>query len=281
MTEDKKQKNLLENKGMTKFVLKTVSITLLTIVISFFYVLSTLIVFAPSTAGKVFNVIGSEKAVTICCEREYRKNSSNINLYKLIQQSINTDDYERVESYVYAITHSSNYKKFEDEINSLSRKNVPNNKIAYVYDVDSYLTGAYVEALYNQGKKAQARQEFQFSDLNRNGYPYSVSMITYINCLYIDNSITDEEKSSEFAEYFNNSSINGNTIKQHLEYRLDLIESIDESTLAGKIFNVYMQIKMTTCFYKIYDIIGNTAEKQYYSDRVAELTSEYNNLINS
>ena len=283
MTETKKHEKQLDSKDMTFFVLKTIGITLVTIIVAFFYILGTLVVLAPTSASKVFSVVGSEKAVTICYEREYRANPTNENLYNLLQQSIKTNDNERIVSYVYATVNSKNYLTFEKEINTIMRKNVAKDKIAYVYDVDSYLTSAYVNALYSQGKKEQARQEFHFRDLYRNNYPYSVSMIAYINCLYEDNSVTDEEKASEFSEYYNNAenTINGMTIKEHLEDRLTLIETTYEETEEGRIFNTYMQIKLNTCFYKINDILGNTIQKQYYSAKVSHLTNVYNSLINA
>jgi len=283
MVYGKNNENQLDSKVMTKFVFKTIGITLFTIVVAFFYVMCSLVVFSPSTAGKVFSVVGSEKTVLICAEREYRKNPTNYNLYNLLQQSITAGDNERVERYVYATINSKNYDKFEEEINTISRIGVGKNKIAYVYDVDSYLTQAYVKALYIQGKKDEARQEFHFRDLTRDDHPYSISLIAYVNCLYEDDSMTDEEKLSDFSEYYENANntINGMTIKEHLEDRLTLIETTYEETEEGRIFNTYMQIKLNTCFYKINDILGNNILKQYYSEKVSLVTEKYNNLINS
>lgn len=278
-----KQKNDIHEKqddNLTLYILKTVSITLAVLVVGFFYILSVLMALSPKSVGKMFSVIGSENAVLVCVEQEYRKNPSNINLYNVIQQSVKVGDNNRVDAYCYQLMNSKKYSKFEEEINNICREKVGKDKIAYVYDIDSYLTSVYIKALYALGEKVYARQEFHIKDMQRTDHPYTISLVTYVNCLYADETMTDEEKASEFSEYFEGGvMIQGRTIKQCLEEKLAVIETTDETTDEGKIFNIYTQIKVNTCFYKIYDILGNDTQKQVYQEKVEELQNVYNSLI--
>lgn len=268
-----------KNENMTLYILKTIGFTLIGIVVAVFYVLSVMVGLVPKTAAGVFDAIGAEKAVTLCFENAYIKNPSNKNLYDLVQQAIVTDDYGRVIDYCYTIPKLKKYSEFENEINEMSRDGVEKDKIAYVYDIDSYLNSAYIKALYESGDKVSARQEFFTTDILRDDHPYTISMVTYINCLYADESMTKEEKNSDLSSFFTNLKVYGASIKEHLETRLNQIEDISEDTVNGKIFNVYSQIKVNTCFYKIYDILGNPEQKEIYEARIQELTQEYNNLI--
>ena len=273
---EKQNKN---QDNLSLYVLKTIGYTLAGIVIAVFYLLSVITSICPKAAGNIYNIVGAEKAVTICYEKEYVKNPTNVNLYNLVQQSIVTNDYARVKEFCYTIPKLKKYKEFETEINEMTRKDVPKNKIAFVYDIDSYLNSAYIKALYETGDKQSARQEFYTSDIKRDDHPYTNSMVTYINCLYNDNTMTKEEKNGDLSSFFTNLYFDGKSIQEHLESRLLTIEDINEETINGKIFNVYSQIKLNTCFYKIYDILGNPEQKSNYEARITELTIEYENLI--
>ena len=84
------------SKNLTLYILKTAGITVAALVVGFFYILSVLMAFSPASVAKVFDVVGSEKAVTICLEQEYRKRPSNVNLYNVIQQAVEAGDNNRV-----------------------------------------------------------------------------------------------------------------------------------------------------------------------------------------
>jgi len=273
-----KQNTNTNNKGLTVYILKIFGYTLTAIVFAFFYIISVLLVFNPRSAAKIFEVIGSDSAVTICYEQEYRKNPTNENLYNVIQQAVQTEDNDRVEKYCYQLMNSKSYTDFENEINQVFRAKVGKAKIAYVYDVDSYLTSVYVKALYTHDNKDYARQEFHLRDLQRDDHPYTISLVTYVNCFYEDENKTDEDI-SDFSEYFHNFKVNEKSIKEWLEEKLSVIESTEELTDGGRIFNVYTQIRVNTCFYKIYDIFENDSQKQVYAEKIASLQTVYNDLI--
>ena len=80
--------------------------------IAVFYLLSVITSICPKTAGNIYNIVGAEKAVTVCYEKEYVKNPTNVNLYNLVQQSIVTNDYARVKEFCYTIPKLKKYKEF-------------------------------------------------------------------------------------------------------------------------------------------------------------------------
>ena len=69
------------------------------------------------------------------------------------------------------------------------------------------------------------------------------------------------------------------TLLGWIERRLELIEEASEVTLRGTIFNRYSQIKMNRCLAQIHDMRGDTALANVHLQKISELQTEYNNLV--
>ena len=253
------------------------------VVFAFFFLCSVCVAIAPKTALSIYETVGAKFAMSVCYEQIYKKEPNNENLYNLINHSIIVNDKDRIISYAEQIIHSPNYTDFMDEINSITRNGVPKDKLVYVYDVDSYITSAFVRALYNDGQKDYAKQQFYVRDMNRlNSNPYTVSTLTYVNCVFEDETMTEKEKYDHMHSYwYDEVLIEGVPISVCMENRLAYIDSLDEETEEGVIYNTYVQIKVNTCFYKVYTMLNNQEKKDYYEERITTLQQEYNDLINS
>jgi len=272
-TEQTESKN-----DLVKYSLKIAGITVLGIVFVFYYLVSILIGIAPSASADIFASMGSKKALMISYEQMYRKTESIETLYNLVQLSKSNNDHRRVSIYSTALMGRDDYEEFVTQVNEASRSAAPLNKVAYVYDLDSYLMSIYIEAIYNMGKKNSAWMYIYEDIAPSNTKVYTNSITSYVNCVYNDESLTFEEKQGMFG-FFTNSIDQGGevrTLAGWVHKRLSIIEEQEEQTREGKIFNIYSQIKMNTCLYRIYDILEDDVLKEIYRKNIQELQPEYN-----
>ena len=275
-----------EEQSMTKFILKTAGITLATLIITVFYVFSILITIAPVIPAKIFSAIGAKQAVTICYEREFKRNPNIYTMYDVIRCAVSSDDNDRVVAYTTVFITMKEYENFVDEMDAEAIAKTPINKVAYVYDLDSYLHSIYIKGLYEQNDTATIRTLYiGYDESRKDEHPYTISMVPFVSALYSDTSKTEEQKTEEMTQWVNGVHITGvGDLLDVLERRLDAIEDLyDTLDSKGQIYNLYAQIKVNNCFYKAYKMLGEdyASEQAVYGSRVSTLTATYNELISA
>jgi len=278
-----KVKKIKKEQNMTKYILKTAGITLACIVVSFFYILSILMVFAPTVPAKLFSAIGSKGAVTICYEQEFKRKPSTYAMYNVIQCAVQSEDNDRIVAYTRTLRQLKAYDEFEEKMNTESRKNATKKNIAFVYDIDSYLNSLYIQSLYEKGENLDIRMAF-YQNMNSEDHYYTIVLVPYINALYADESRTKDDKADELNDWLNSFTQNGvGNILDVLKVRLDKIEDINTEALSigEKIFNVYTQMKVNNALYKAYDLVDDADQRATYASRTEALAEYYDNLVNS
>ena len=282
MSEESRQKN---NRETTKFVAQTALKTLLFLVAGFYLFVCVSFVLFPNVSAKIFEGVGANNASLIASERVLAKDYSATNLYNVIQKSVKVGDYERIEHYYDRIVSRDDYAEFQTKLNILSRSSVTLDKVVYVYDVDSYLASLYVEAQYNLSNNDSARQWFYLeeSEYTQPGITnhYRCTVPTYIYLLENDDKMTLEEKQEELQAYLAMEFNHEKTVYQLIKDKVAAIGNLfeEETTVAGKLFNLYTQRKICVSLVRINTIISNSTEKSFYESKVSELTESYNSLL--
>lgn len=146
---------------MKKFIVKTAVITLITVFALFVVFVTAMTVIAPRAMSDFFYGIGNEGVSAWYMELSYQKTDSSDDLVKLVQRSVEAEDYKRVKKYAKAITEREDFKE-------ICEKNTDKNgKLPY----DIYLYSNYAVALYKTG--AEKTQIFAVADNSvANGYAY-------------------------------------------------------------------------------------------------------------
>ncbi|MBQ9790804.1 MAG: hypothetical protein IJW24_04365 [Clostridia bacterium] len=279
--ENYASENEQKQTNMPLFVLKTFGLTILGIVFVFYYVMAICMGIIPSVASRVFDTVGSEKTALVAYEQQYKHYPSTNSLYNVIAKSVEMDDEARIIFYVPKLRKMDGYAEFEKQINKASVEKVSLVEVAFVYDIDSYLNSLFIQALYETGRGDTALL-FLYQEIGTDKDKiYTRSVIPYMNCLYNDDTLTMSEKAENIIIFSDSAQISGKTMLEWVtEWRIAIEDQYSkETTIEGKIFNVYMQIKMNTCLSQIHEIRGETDLSSDYSERADELKEQYNNMV--
>ena len=271
------------NVDVSGTILVTFLKTLLVIVVSAFYILTICVGLFPESAVKVFEALNANRPALICYERVYNKTQTLADLYNLVQKSISAKDYKRTSKYISELRGKNGYNEFCFNLNAAVLEVTEDKYIAFVGDLDGYLVSQNILALYQSGKKIEAK-DMAYTDLyNENIYSFGFS--AYIECVLSDDSLTEQEKKIEAIDAYS-----GQISGEELVYIDDLIDEREDAlkfdlnddslTKAEKILRIYTGLKIANTKLSIYDIANDESSAQFAREEIEELQEIYNALIN-
>ena len=138
-------------------VLKPILFTLLAMLFLLVAAFSIMHFFFPLNVSNWMYRMGANEAATYYMERSYEKTEDYNQLYSLLNLSIKTKDWERVEKYYEVFSENENYTTFTLRVDASNlTKNNSNLVKSTLYSEDNYLKNRYVLALTSQGKTEKA-----------------------------------------------------------------------------------------------------------------------------
>lgn len=113
--------------------------------------------FFPLSLSNWFYSLGSENVSVYYMEKSYEKTNDYKQLYSLINLSIKTNDYERVEKYYEEFSKNENYNTFVLKVDASNLSNNVSNLVkSTMYSEDNYLKNRYIKAVVKQNKVDKA-----------------------------------------------------------------------------------------------------------------------------
>lgn len=138
-------------------IIKPILFTLLAMLFLLVAIFSIMHFFFPLNVSNWFYGVGANKAATYYMERSYEKTKDYNQLYSLVNLSIKSEDWERVEKYYEIFSENENYATFTLKVDASNlTKKVSNLVKSTLYSEDNYLKNRYVLALTKQGKIEKA-----------------------------------------------------------------------------------------------------------------------------
>lgn len=188
-------------------IVKPVLITFLVMLLLLVAVFSVLHFFFPLTLSNWFYSMGANNMALNYLERSYNKTENYNQLYSLVNLSIKTNKYEKVEKYYEIFYENENYGSFVLTVDAKNLMQENSNLIkSSLYSEDNYLKNKYVLALTKQQKTQKA---FNFA-LNNSSFSVSLDELgVYIfTNIFVEGVNFDEfenlqEFSNNLENYFN------------------------------------------------------------------------------
>lgn len=138
-------------------ILKPILFTFLAMLFLLIATFSVMHFFFPLKLSNWFYSMGAENASVYYLERSYEKTQDYEQLYSLVNLSIKTNNYEKVEKYYEQFSADSRYSTFVLKIDASNlTQNVSNLVKSTMYSEDNYLKTRYVKALVKLGKVDKA-----------------------------------------------------------------------------------------------------------------------------
>lgn len=244
-------------------VLKPILFTLLAMLFLLVAAFSIMHFFFPLNVSNWMYRMGANEAATYYMERSYEKTEDYNQLYSLLNLSIKTKDWERVEKYYEVFSENENYTTFTLKIDASNlTQNTSNLVKSTLYSEDNYLKNRYVLALSSQGKTQKA---FEYVVLNTD-FSFSLDELGVYTGTYL------------FAEGVNLDGLTGldsycnklyNYFNKNIEMFNNVIINGGEQKVVGLVLGT-----------RINEIAKNLkAIKQYDESLIALTNEQINNMV--
>ena len=181
-----------QNISVTKTIAITFTKTAILLVSAFFFFMAVCVCLSPRTAISIYEFLGAEKGVVGGYEQIYKQSGKNIDLYNLIQKSATAGTYKTTSKYITILQKKDNYKDFVAAVDKAVRSASSKKYVAYVGDLDGYLTSQKVLAEYKRGNKTNAKK-LALADLNNDNI-YSFALSTYVDCVLNDSKLLNTKR---------------------------------------------------------------------------------------
>lgn len=147
-------------------IIKPVLYTFLAMLFLLIAIFSVLHFFYPLTLSNWFYSMGANQLAVDYLERSYEKTKEYSQLYSLINLSIKTNSYEKIEKYYEVFSEDEKYSEFVTKVDINNATKKTNNLVkATMYSEDNYLKNKYVLALVKLNKIDKA---FDYAMQNTN-----------------------------------------------------------------------------------------------------------------
>lgn len=244
-------------------VLKPILFTLLAMLFLLVAAFSIMHFFFPLNVSNWMYRMGANEAATYYMERSYEKTEDYNQLYSLLNLSIKTKDWERVEKYYEVFSENENYTTFTLRVDASNlTKNNSNLVKSTLYSEDNYLKNRYVLALTSQGKTEKA---INFVVLNT------------------DFSFTTEELGIYTGTYLFTEGVNLNNLSNLEDYSVKLVEYFNKNIeMFNQVVNSSQPQKVIGLVLgtRINEIARNLKVIKQYNENLIMLTNEeINNMV--
>ncbi len=197
---------------MKKLVLKVSLLSFVGILVLFAIVYGAFSLFAPHLLGSLFEHIGANNQSLYFYEKEYNKNQTTTNLYRVLNKAIIFENNPKIIEYFEKFYSLENYEKNIDTINS-ANYNADASVLENISlsNADNRLKIRYVKALCTQNRFNDAF-DFAKDDLSETEFDYKninfvfAGMAEYINkdnaSLFDSNKIGNISVSDGIYNYY-------------------------------------------------------------------------------
>ena len=151
----------------------------------------------PKKTLKVLDAVGLNEAGYLVQKRLYYRDNSNINLYNLIQRSIEEEKYEDQIEFIELMLNSDDYSKFSEEVDKSTKKTLGLRYSVYADSYDTYLRQHLVIALYRSGRELEAKM--MAIDSVYGGFD---ELYVYLNLIVNDDNLTELQKEIEITSLY-------------------------------------------------------------------------------
>jgi len=272
-TQNKTTEKKIQNPKLGKVIALTVLKTLGLIILALGFSIVSLSVVAPRFMLKTFDSVGLSGASYLVQKRMYERDSTNENLYNLIQRSIETEHYKDQAKYINVMIKSDDYAAFSEEIDTATKKALGQRYSIYADSYDTYLRRHLVEALYKTNKEMEAKMmaiDSVYGSLDE------LSM--YVSLIVEDEELTEMQKTAEITTLYSRYSIVSAIETKMLE--LDELLILSESN-----YDSIIILEQKVKFAEIQEILGkyagNTSLETSSKENKEVWLTEINCLVNS
>lgn len=193
--KNKDEGTYAESSGL---IARSFLITLSCVLFALGFLVSTLLAILPRQASRVLDDMGLSRAAYTAHQRVYLRDDSNENLYNVLQYAIKQKDYEGVEFYSTRMLSRKDFSVFASSIDSATRAAIGDRYYVFFGGYENYVRCSLTKAYYTNGKKADAKL------LALGSFDCLAGELgEYISCVNSDPDLTDVQKKSEIASFYN------------------------------------------------------------------------------
>lgn len=271
--EIKNQKTVSEvkNNEMAKTIVFTCLKTLLCLFVCILYAWTIIFCLSPEAALKINQTFGFKGVETACYERIYLKSEKTSELYNLIEVCIKNNDYNKTVKYIDQMRKGEDYAEFCSQVNTAAVANTSVKYVAFVGDYESYLTQQKCVALYKVNKKSDALQ-FALNDLAENTNKYSIPLASYVELL-------SAEKDCDLSSLMS-TTVGEKTVENLISEKISVLDYSSVSDNKEKVMCIYALLKIEKVRYVYFNNIGDQSNATASAQRISDLQSEYNAVVN-
>lgn len=244
-------------------IIKPILFTFLAMLLLLVAVFSIMHFFFPLNVSNWFYGMGANKAATYYMERSYEQTKDYNQLYSLINLSVKTEDWERVEKYYEIFSKDEDYLTFTLKIDASNlTQNVSNLVKSTLYSEDNYLKNKYVLALVKQDKIEKA---YEYAANNSNLQVSSDDL-----GIYIFTNIISEGVNFNRITYFERF---GPELEDYFLENINVFNSVTNQAQPQKVAGLVLGSRINE--------IANDLKviKNYNSNLITLTNEEINNLV--
>ena len=281
-------KDSVINKNLIKSSLKIFAKVMFCVMVGFFFFVTSMFYLAPKINAKMFNFFGLTKAEESCYVQAYKNSGKTSDLYNLVLFEQEHSNTEKELYYINVLLSKNDYSDFCLKLNSSAIAKTEKNMYVYVGDVNAYLVNRKLKCMYQLNSKVTYENRsklvvsFVRSCLAGENLT-ELSFSTYVSLVLQDETLTSQQKVSEFETFENLISTEEtvSTRKLLTDREGALINKyINEKSESSKILFANALVKFYKAEYNYFKTLGETENNlQMIEDKYQIMLDAYNKLI--
>lgn len=272
-TENNEKTNKQTLLNCLKLSLKFLAIAIIAVA----YINVSIVVISPKFSAKIYSKLGLKSAEEYCLTRVYAKSDSLVDLYNLVVFEQNRDDLKQLQ-YINELKNKDGYLQFCKKMNSSALSSTTEKSlVAYVGDLDAYLTNQKVKCLYNLNLGAEV---FVYTNL-KSSELQEQSFATYVEIVKSDESQSAIEKKQKYQNLLDTFALGDDNLEIYLNQKMNAQEQKLLETDLGEAERILLQFSLMKNYkacYVVYDLIDET-KKNEFKNKYESAVLSYNNLI--
>lgn len=253
-----------------KLVVKTVLKTLLCVVSILGFVFVTMSVVSPKTMSKFCNAVGLTETSYLINKRVYERNSTNENLYNVIQLAIEKDEYEDIEHYIKLMINGDHFADFSVKIDEKTKAIMGEEYSVCLNSYEDYLMMHLTESLYKNGKIVEARMYALDSSLSNFNEMYS-----FVMCIDADDELTNKQKKNQLL-LIDQYSVLTKLDSLAVQYETD--EKAEDINVYVQMSLIEQQLRLCEIKYVFVSYIEGSDATAEILTKIQELSARMNSL---
>lgn len=281
-------KDSVINRNLIKSSLKIFAKVMFCVMVGFFFFVTSMFYLAPKINAKMFNFFGLTKAEESCYIQAYKNSEKTSDLYNLVLFEQEHSNTEKELYYINVLLSKNDYSDFCLKLNSSAIAKTEKNMYVYVGDVNAYLVNRKLKCMYQLNSKVTHENRsklvvsFVRSCLAGENLT-ELSFSTYVSLVLQDETLTSQQKVSEFETFENLISTEEtvSTRKLLTDREGALINKyINEKSESSKILFANALVKFYKAEYNYFKTLGETENNlQMIEDKYQIMLDAYNKLI--